>query len=311
MARAARHRRRGERQPAGRVERDEERPLEGRDSRPRIVVADRLGRSSVRPHRSAGWCRYRRKPHAARRHPAARAASVPGDGHRPPHRQDGVGTDGQRSGSARVVAPRQRHLGIGVGDHRRRARHRLVRLVRLLRLRHERDARLAEGSRRQADAQRVRRGLDAGAPRQSPGRRLGSFRAGRVVHHRARQAHRPGAVAGEARRNRYLGDAAHHRARGARPGDRQRHEQAAQLRSRNRQRRVGGARDDDEPDPVAGLRRRHGVRDERVPRQQPQGDPPGGRQGRHLNDRRDRVDSSIAIRHTCRRRCCTTASCTC
>ena len=32
--------------PPARVERDEERPLEGRDSRPRLLVADRLGRSA-------------------------------------------------------------------------------------------------------------------------------------------------------------------------------------------------------------------------------------------------------------------------
>ena len=53
-------------------------------------------------------------------------------------------------------------------------RLRLLRVVRSVRLRHERQAALAEGSRRQADAEPVRRGIDAGAPRQHARHRLGS-----------------------------------------------------------------------------------------------------------------------------------------
>ncbi len=68
------------------------------------------------------------------------------------------------------------------------------------------------------------------------------------------------------------------------PGHRSRHEQAAQLRPEDRRDRLGDGRPHDEPDSVAGRRRRHGVRDERLPRQQPQGDSTGGREGRHHGD---------------------------
>ena len=56
-------------------------------------------------------------------------------------------------------------------------------------------------------------------------------------------------------------------------------EQDPQLRSRDRRDRLGEQGHDDEPDSIAGVRRRNGVRDQRIPREQPQGDPPGERQG--------------------------------
>ncbi len=91
---------------------------------------------------------------------------------------------------------------------------------------------LGEGSRRQAHAQRVRRGLDARAPRQHARGRLGSPQRRRLVRRRARQARRQGAVAREARRDRHLGDAARPRGQRPRPGHRPGHGAHPQLRPR-------------------------------------------------------------------------------
>ena len=104
-----------------------------------------------------------------------------------------LGEDRARDDAARRGAPAVRHLRLVVRVHRRRARLRLLRLVRALRLRHERQAAVGERPRRQEDAQRVRRGADAGAPRQHDRRAVGS--PGAVVHHRARQDDRQGTVA--------------------------------------------------------------------------------------------------------------------
>ena len=60
---------------------------------------------------------------------------------------------------------------------------------------------------------------------------------------------------------------------GARAGDRRGDEQGHQLRPRDRQGRLGGAGADDEPDPVVGVRGRHGLRRQRLPRQQAARDP--------------------------------------
>ena len=96
-----------------------------------------------------GWRRRYCELHAARRRRRARRAVV-------------MAID-RRTGKTIGNGPRMRRCrrssilttarGRRPRDDRRRARHRLVRLVRLLRLRHERDAGLAEGPRRQADAQ--------------------------------------------------------------------------------------------------------------------------------------------------------------
>ena len=114
----------------------------------------------------------------------------------------------------------------------------------------------------------------------------------------------------EARRDRHLGDAAHRRARRARPGHRPRHEPPAQLRPEDRRRDLGNGGTDDEPDSIAGRRRRHGVRDQRLPRQQPQGDSPGGRQRRHHRHADTSRGRSTATRRMCRHRFSTTACCT-
>ena len=123
--------------------------------------------------------------------------------------------------------------------------------------------------------------------RQPPRRRVGSHEG--LVHHGARQAHRQRAVARQPRRDRHVGDAVRRRARRPRAGDRARHEPAAQLRSRDRRRRVAQPGSDDEPDSVAGGRGRHRHRDERVPRQQPEGHPHRRRERRSHRLERDRL----------------------
>ena len=147
---------------ADRVERDQERPLEDRDPRPRLGVAGGLGRSGLRPDRGPAAAR------SAIACPARRAARR--GVHRfvvmAINRKDGKVVweqHAREAAAARGVAPGQRHLGLALRRHRRRARDRVVRVAGHLRLRHERQAGLGEGSRRQEDAQRVRRGIDAGA----------------------------------------------------------------------------------------------------------------------------------------------------
>ena len=163
--------------PPTRMERDEEHQVESRDSRPRVVVAGRLGRSHLSADGGACRRRRRRVAQAPRRHQPARAARVQAARARSHDGQGRVGEDRARAGAARTGALRQRHVVVGVRDHRRPARHRLLRVVRHLLLRHERHAGLGEGSRRQEDAQRVRRGIDAGASRQHARRSSGIISA--------------------------------------------------------------------------------------------------------------------------------------
>ena len=110
----------------------------------------------------------------------------------------------------------------------------------------------------------------------------------RVVHRRARQGDGHRAVARQARRDRHLGDAARRRARRPRAGDR-----AGMNRLRSYDLETGEvvwetAGPDDESDSVAGLRRRDGVRDQRLPRQQPEGDRLADAKG-DITGRRTRV----------------------
>ena len=67
---------------------------------------------------------------------------------------------------------------------------------------------------------------------------------------------------------------------------------------------------DDEPDSFAGVRRRDGVPDQRLPGQQPESHPARRREGRHHRHAAPSSGRWIATRRTCRRRCSTTASCT-
>ena len=220
-----------------------------------------------------------------------------------------LGARRQGRNAARGLASRQRHVGIGVGRDRRRAHHRVVRVARILRLRHERQARLAEGSRRQADAHAVRRGQHAGALRQSPRRRLGS--PGPVVHRRARQADRrrncgertgPRSTRGRRRSSSTVNGRAQV-ITGAM-------NQVRELRPRDRRRRLVHVGPHDESDSVAGVRRRDGVSHERLPRQQPQGDSARARRRATSPARPRSRGRSTATRRTCRRRCSTTTSST-
>ena len=170
---------------AARVERNEEHPLEEGDPRTRRRHAGHLGRprSSVSTAVPVGVDRSRsaRRARQSSRHPQVRR-----HGARPQGRPRRLGARRPRGHAARGHPPGMGHLGVALDRHRRHARHRVVRVARHLRLRHEGHAGLAEGSRRQDDAQPVRRGQLAGAARQHARRRLGS--PGRVVHRRARQA---------------------------------------------------------------------------------------------------------------------------
>ena len=112
VARTARDRRVANRQSAARVERNEEHQVEGRDSRPRQLLADRLGRSRLRADGRSGRRAGRRAARAARRPPAARRAPVRRARHRSQDRPHDLGTRRRRAGAARSGPLRQRHLGV-------------------------------------------------------------------------------------------------------------------------------------------------------------------------------------------------------
>ena len=117
------------------------------------------GSTSPRRCRSASPAR-RSTPRAARCRSAASTASSS---------WRSIGRPARRSGSTSRAKPSRTSSrtsttarGRRARRHRRPAALRLLRVVRHLRLRHERQAPLGEGPRRQAHAQRVRRGVDAG-----------------------------------------------------------------------------------------------------------------------------------------------------
>ena len=120
-------------------------------------------------------------------------ASLHDHGARPPGREGALGACRSRGSAARKHPSTVRHVRLGVSRHRRRDRRRVVRVARHLRVRHERQAALAERSRRQVDAQPVRGGQHARPARQFGRRRLGS--PGRIVHRGARQEDRQRALA--------------------------------------------------------------------------------------------------------------------
>ena len=241
------------RQSAARVERDQERPLEGADPGPRFGIARRLGRSTLRADGRARWASPGDAQHAPRGSVTPRGV----------HRFMVLAID-RKTGKTiweRVAREQEPHeqshvdngtLGLELSDHRRRTRLRVLRVVRPLRLRHERQAPLGEGPRRQAHAERVRRRLDAGAARQHARHRLGP--PGRtVVRRRARQARRQGTVARAAQGDRHLGHAPRARGQRTRAGRRPGHGTRAQLRPGDRRARLGERRVDDERDSVADL----------------------------------------------------------
>ena len=228
--------------PARRVERDEERQVEDRDSRPRRGDPRRVGRPAVPAHGGPGRCLGRGAARLSGRAAGAGRASLRRARLRPPGRQHRLAAGRRGAAAARGNACLGRHLRVELGDHGRRARGGVLRVERPPRVRHGRQPGVVEGSRRQAGADRGRRGHDAGAPRQPPGRRLGPQRP--VVHRGVRQAHRRGAVADGAGRARYVVHPDRGRARGARAGRHQRLEPRAQLRPRDRRARLAHDRPD-------------------------------------------------------------------
>ena len=213
VARAGHDRRVAHREAADRMERDQEHQVEGRDPRPRLVVAGRLERSRLPAHRDSRRRDRCRAARAARR-AAASAACINTRSSRSiarPARPSGSTSRAKKSRTKRRTRTTARWASSSaITDGT--ARVRLLRIARPLRLRHERQADLAGRLRRQEDAQPVRRGLDAGPPRQHAGRRLGSSRSA-VVRDRARQEHRQGTVARRSSRDGHLGHAARRRAR--------------------------------------------------------------------------------------------------
>ena len=180
--------------------------------------------------------------------------------------------DRARGSAARSLASGQRHLGVGIGDDRRAARDRVVRVARHLRVRHERQARLGEGSRRQVDAQRVRRGQHAGS---LPAIASSSSGITRRARSSPRSTRTPATSCGASRRDEidtwatpYVVEHAG-RAQVIVPGMNRLH--SYDLETGEVVWHRPGT--DDEPDSVAGWRGRDRHRDERLPRQQPQGHP--------------------------------------
>ncbi len=289
VARAGHDRRVAHREAANRMERDEERQVEGRDSRPGIVVPGRLERSHLPAHRDsrrrvrrraacslAAVCRTRgvhqykvlaidRKTGKTIWEQVAREEEP----HEAAHQDNGTWASSSAITDGTHVFAYFESRGLYAYDMNGKLD-------------------LAGRLRRQENAQPVWRRVDAGPPRQHAGRRLGSSQSA-VVRDCARQEHRQGTVARRSPRNGHLGHAARRRARRPAAGHRQRDESGAEFRSADRQAGVGRSGHDDERDSVAGVRQRHGLRHERLPRQQPQGDQACRGEGRHQHDRRDRM----------------------
>ena len=218
VARAARHRRLAHRQSAARVERDEEHPLEGARFPGRgSGVARRLGRPGVRARRPCRSASTGDAQHAPRGGAASRAAS---------HRFVVMALDrntgktlwervAARSRSRTKRRTRERHLGLEL--RRSPTAQRVFAYFESFglyaydmngKLLWEKDL----GDKRMRN--QFGEGSHAGAPRQHARHRLGSPE-GAVLHRRARQARRQGAVAGAAQGDRHLGHAAGRRGRTA------------------------------------------------------------------------------------------------
>ena len=200
VARAARHRRGAGGQAAARVERDEERQVEGAAARPRQEQPDRLARHALRDHAPSPATPGRSEVLAARHQPRRRQGEVepraaPGEAARGP--------------------PPGRHLRRRLGADRRPASLRLVRLARALRRRLHRQGAVGEVARADADPQRLRRGQLGRHPRRHAGRAVGSRR--RRLRHRPRRGDRQGEVAHPARGADDVVDAADRRRTAGKP----------------------------------------------------------------------------------------------
>ena len=165
---------------------------------PRIRIADRLGRPDLPPRPPFPWVSTGDAQHAPR-------GALPSPW-RPPVRRawPSIGQTG-RTVWERVareqephegVACRQRIVGVELGRSPTDSTvYAYFESFGLYAYDMDGKLRLGEGPRRQADAERVRRRVDARAPRRHPRRRVGPPERRRVVRRRARQARRIGALA--------------------------------------------------------------------------------------------------------------------
>ena len=166
----------------------------------------------------------------------------------------------ERRGAARSLAPRQRHVGVELGDHRRRARHRVVRVARL----YAYDMNGTLVWQKDLGDKRMRNEFGEGS---TPALHGNTWSSSGITSCRARRSSSrstsgPARSCGAPKRDEIdtwatpLVVEHNGRAQVIVNGD----EPRAQLRSRDRRGRLGSAGHDDEPDSVAGVRRRHGVR---------------------------------------------------
>ena len=280
--------------------------IPGRGSSSPVIWGDRLFVLSAVPIGVAGAAAAR----AARRHPAARRASLRRAGRRSPHRQDDLGA--HRDAKQQPHEATHQENGTYASSSAITDGQRVYAWFESQGMYvYDMDGTLLWS--KDLGDKTMRNQFGEGSTPVLAGDRLVIVwdHLGGIVHRGAGRHERTRAVAPVARRDRHLGDAARRRAGRPQAGDRAREEQDPQLRPRDRRDRLGEQGHDDEPDSVAGVRRRDGVRDQRIPGEQPQGDPPGERQGRHHRHRRRSSGRSIATRRTCRRRCSTTASSIC
>ena len=243
------------------------------------------------------------------RHAAVRrSAQVRRARSEPERRPRRLGTGRARGDPARGIAQRVGHLGLRLRGHRRRARDCLLRVARHLRVRHEGQA----VWQKDLGDKTMRNQFGEGSSPALHGNTLvvvwdhqaGSFivaldkRSGeerwRVVRDEIDSGQRRSSSSSAAG-----------------PGRHERHEAGEELRSRDRKGRLARRRADDERDPVAGCGEGTADRDGRVPRQQPEGG--SRRRGEAATSPilQRCCGRSTATHPTCRRRCCTTASCIC
>ena len=195
-------------------------PLQGEGKSTPVVWGDLVFITSA--VRSGGSAAPAPAP-ADRRRPAARraAAGCPLRVRRPggqSRRREGPLAQGRPHRAAPRGASCRRDLRVGIDPHRRPSRLRVLRLARALRARHERQPQVGETARTDADAQWIRRGQLAGAPRRQPARAVGP--RGRRLHRVARRRDRQGTLAARARRADDVVHAACGGARGQAAGDR-------------------------------------------------------------------------------------------
>ena len=189
--------RRGARRCAARVERLQERQLEGRDSGPWFFEPDRLGRHAV--SHDGGANRQGRRRTRRRRRPRSRrqrgrgGTSLRRDGDRSPLGEDALAADRGDRDPARGIPPDLRQLRLAQSRDGRPARVCLLRLAGSLRVRHEREADLeARLQPADEDAPPVRRGGRGRAPRGQADHGVRSPGAGPA--RRDRRGDRQGAV---------------------------------------------------------------------------------------------------------------------